>query len=49
MPLDDVQGREDVEGSFMIDWNFIYIVLLKVTHDETQAREALAYLMMEDL
>jgi hypothetical protein len=32
-----------------MDWNKIYIALLKVTHDEDRAREALLYLMaMED-
>lgn len=29
----------------MIDWQKIYLTLLKVTHDEKQARSALLYLM----
>jgi hypothetical protein len=28
-----------------MDWNKIYLALLKVTHDEIQAMEALLYLM----
>lgn len=33
----------------MIDWNFIYIVLLKSLKDESQAKDALLHLMlMED-
>lgn len=28
-----------------MDWNRIYLVLLKFTHDENQARSTLLYLM----
>ena len=33
-----------------MNWNNIYLTLLKVTNDEDQAREALAYLIeIEDM
>lgn len=32
----------------MIDWNKIYLVLLKVTHDEEQANTALLHLMLQE-
>lgn len=32
----------------IIDWNKIYIVFLKVTHDEKQAREAWLYSQIQE-
>lgn len=32
----------------MINWNKVYIVFLKVTHDENQAREAWLYAQLQE-